>query len=182
MNSFITTEEKKNPKKAFQKLALNYGLIYGLFSVLLSVIVYSSGDYLQKPAWSTILITFFGFGITYYAIFLYRKALGGFLNLGQAMKMGVAVALIGGIIASISNYVFMTYIEPGLVEEMLELGRRQLEESGISDDQIEMSLEMSKKFMQPWLMTAMGIISSVFMGIIYSLVAGLILQKKQPLS
>lgn len=92
--------------------------------------------------------------------------------------------VIGGAIAALSNYIFMTYIEPGTVEEMIELGRRQMEESGnnLSDEQIEMSLEMSRKFMHPGIMAAMGIISSVFMGVIYSLVSGLILQKKQPLA
>lgn len=169
-------------KKAFQKLALNYGLLFGLFSVLLSVVVYSMDSFIEKPFWSTIAITFVGFAITYYAIQQYRIQLGGFLTLGQAMKLGVAIALISGIIASLSNYIFMTYIEPDTVNKMLELGRQKLEESpnSLSDEQIEMSMEMSKKFMQPWLMTAMGILSSVFMGVIYSLVAGLILQKKEP--
>ncbi|HLW14085.1 MAG TPA: DUF4199 domain-containing protein [Flavobacteriaceae bacterium] len=171
-------------KKAFQKLALNYGLLLGLFSVLLSVVVYSMGSFIEKPLWSTIAITFIGFGVTYYAILQYRTQLGGFLTLGQAMKLGVAIALIAGIIASLSNYIFMTYIEPDTVEKMIELGRQQLEESpnALSDEQIEMSMEMSRKFMQPWLMAAMGILSSVFMGVIYSLVAGLILQKKKPIA
>ena len=171
-------------KNSFKKLALNYGLLTGLFSILLSVIVYVMGSYLVKPWWSTVLITLVGFGITYYAILQYRSSLNGFITLGQAMKLGVAIALIAGIIAALSNYVFMTYIEPGLVDEMLELGRQNLEESGnsLSDEQIEMSLEMSRKFMQPWLMAALGVISSVFMGVIYSLVAGIILQKKNPIA
>lgn len=173
-----------NSKSSFKKLALNYGLLTGLFSILLSVIVYVMGSYLVKPWWSTVLITLAGFGITYYAILQYRSLLNGFLTLGQAMKLGVAIALIAGIVAALSNYVFVTYIEPGLIDEMIELGRQQLEESGnsLSDEQIEMSLEMSKKFMQPWMMAAMGVISSVFMGVIYSLVAGLILQKKNPIA
>jgi|SRR5690625_3349127 len=171
-------------KNSFKKLALNYGLLTGIFSILLSVIVYVMGSYLEKPWWSTVLITLVGFGITYYAILQYRGLLNGFLNIGEAMKLGVAIALIAGIIAALSNYVFVTYIEPGLIDEMLELGRQQLEESGnsLSDEQIEMSLEMSKKFMQPWMMAAMGVISSVFMGVIYSLIAGLILQKKKPIA
>lgn len=171
-------------KKAFQKLALNFGVLTGLFSILLSVIVYVMGVYLEKPWWSTVLITLVGFGITYYAFIQYRSQLGGYLTLGQAMKLGVAIALIAGVIASLSNYIFMTYIEPDLVDQMIELGRRNLEESGngLSDEQIEMSLEMSRKFMQPWIMAAMGVIASVFMGVIYSLVAGLILQKKNPIA
>lgn len=175
---------KTTTKKAYQKLALTYGVLMGLFSILLSVIVYTMGSFIEKPIWSTILITFVGFAITFYAIHQYRDQLGGYLNLGQAMKMGIAVAVIGGAIAALSNYIFMTYIEPGTVEQMIELGRRQMEESGnnLSDEQIEMSLEMSRKFMHPGIMAAMGIISSVFMGVIYSLVSGLILQKKQPLA
>lgn len=175
---------KTTAKKAYQKLALTYGVLTGLFSVLLSVIVYTMGNFIEKPLWSTIAITFVGFAITFYAIQQYREQLSGYLSLGQAMKMGIAVALIGGAIATLSNYIFMTYIEPGTVEQMLELGRRQLEESGnnLSDEQIEMSIEMSKKFMHPGIMMAMGIISSVFMGVIYSLVSGLILQKKNPIA
>lgn len=175
---------KNTSKKAYQKLAVTYGVLMGLFSILLSVILYTMGSIIEKPLWSTIVITFVGFGITFYAIRQYREQLEGYISLGQAMKMGVAVAFIGGAIAALSNYVFMTYIEPGMVAEMIELGRQQMEESGnnLTDEQIEMSLEMSRKFMQPWIMVAMGVISSVFMGVIYSLVSGLVLQKKKPIA
>lgn len=136
------------------------------------------GSYIEKPLWSTLAITFVGFGITFYAIKEYRTKLGGLLSLGQAMKLGIAVAVISGIIAVISNYIFMTYIEPDTIDKMLEAGRMQMEDSGATDEQIEMGLEMSRKFMKPGIMVAMGILSSVFMGAVYSLISGLILQKK----
>ena len=97
-----------------------------------TMVVYYS-DYLSR-VWKT-----------YYAL-IHRNQLGGYLNL-TSHEMGIAIALIAGVIASLSNYIFMTYIEPGLVDEMIELGRRNLEESGNSLRRtIEMSLEMSRKF------------------------------------
>lgn len=169
-------------KKSFKNLAFTYGGILGIVSILLSVIVYSMGSYIEKPLWSTIAITFLGFGITYYAIQQYRTQLGGFISLGQAMKLGIAISFIAGVIAVISNYIFINYIEPDTIPMMLEQARIKLEESGASDEQIEMTLEMSEKFMKPAIMSAMGVLSSVFMGVIHSLICGLILQKKDPSS
>lgn len=167
-------------KSPFKNLALTYGGLLGLFSILLSVIVYSLGSFMEKPLWSTLAITFVGFGITYYAILQYRSKLGGFISLGQAMKLGIAVSVISGIIAVLSNHVFITYLEPDTIDQMLEAARMKFEEQGLADDQIEMGLSMSKKFMSPFMMAATGVLASIFTGAIYSLICGLILQKKDP--
>lgn len=168
-------------KQIFQKHALTYGALAGLASILLSFVVYSMDAYIEKPLWSTLLITLIGFGITFYAIFSFRKETGGYLKLGQAMKLGVAVAFIMGLITAISNWFFMTYLEPDLVNQMLEISREQLEKQEMLDEeQIEQALIMSEKFMKPTVTIPLGIISSVFMGVIYSLISGLALQKKDP--
>lgn len=168
-------------KQIFQKHALTYGVLAGLVAILLTVIVYSMGSFIEKPFWSTFAITLINFGITFYAIYSFRKETGGYLKLGQAMKLGVAIAFIMGLIAAVSNWVFMTYVEPDTVNQMLEIARQQLEEQAmLSEEDIENALSVSKKFMSPAVSIPMGIISSVFFGVIYSLISGLALQKKDP--
>src|SRR5690625_6983486 len=94
-----TIDIETTSKKAFQKLALNFGVLTGLFSILLSVIVYVMGVYLEKPWWSTVLITLVGFGITYYAFIHYRRQLGVYLTFGKAQTVGVDIVVVGGVSA-----------------------------------------------------------------------------------
>ena len=42
-------------KTSVKKIALNYGLILGLSSVLISVVVYVMGQHLERPLWASLL-------------------------------------------------------------------------------------------------------------------------------
>lgn len=50
----------------------------------------------------------------------------------------------------------------------------------MTQEQMENSLEISAKFMTPTIMSAMGILATLFFGFIISLVAGMILKKNPP--
>lgn len=180
-----TIDMETTSKKAFQKLALNFGVLTGLFMILQSVIRYITGTPInQRPSVLFIIFTTLViFGITYLAIFQYRKQLGGYLALVQAIKIGVAVALIFGIILSLWDYVLYTYIESDGWELLREEEIRTIEENeSLSDDQKDLNIAIIEKTMTPLFMTVTKVLVSAFMGVIYSLVAGLILQKKKPIA
>src|SRR5690625_1032123 len=174
---------ERNIKKEYQKLALIFGLIYGLMGVVLSVTLYMMDRHLDQPAWAHILKIIIGASIVFYAIFQYRKKLNGFINVEQAIKLGVAVSLIAGIVEATSNYIYLSQIEkPEAKEKMLVETKKQFEEQypDSSEEKIEEGVGTTKKFMEPVTRGAFGTMWMVFIGLIYSLIAGLILQRHKP--
>lgn len=163
-----------------RKFIINYGLLLGLASIVLSVILYVLDMHMQQ-GWLTGTLSFaIMAGIIIYGINEFKKNNGGYLTLGEALKIGVGVALIAGIIGAIYQFIFMNYIEPDFLDKMMELQFEKMIEDNpdMTEEQINMSMEMGKKFSTPWITTAFSIIGSLFFGLIISLIAGLIMKKE----
>ena len=69
------------------------------------------------------------------------------MSLTQALKLGLGVALIGGLIAGLYNIVFTTFIEPDFAEQIVEQQRMTLNQDypNLTQEQVEQSLEMTRK-------------------------------------
>lgn len=162
-----------------KKVSLNYGIIFGVVSILVSVVIYAMGKHYDQD-WITrspgliamIVIIFLG-------IKKYRELNNGFLKMGEALKTGIGIALIGAIISLIYTFIFLNYIEPDYMNKMMEIQEEALIERfpDFTDEQIESQMEMVKKFSTPIMTTAMALIVSLFFGFIISLISGFILKK-----
>jgi hypothetical protein len=172
----------ETPQASVKKIALNYGLILALASILIQVISYVTNNHIDQPWWITVASTIISVAIYVYALKAFRKDNGGFMSLGQALKVGLAAAVISGIIYAVYFYLFTTVIEPDFMQQTLEFRNEQMLEQNpnMTQEQVDAATEMQQMFMQPWLMSAFVIIGSLFWGFIISLVAGLILKRSQP--
>ncbi len=169
-------------KASVKKIALNYGLILALLSIVLSVLAYVTDNHLDRPWWITVLSTLIMIGAIVYGLKAYKNEIGGFMNLGEALKVGLAISLIAGIIGAIYNYIFVTVIEPDFVNQMLEMTQENMIEQNpeMTESQMEMAMGLSEKFMSPGIMSAMSIIATLFFGFIISLISGLIMKQNRP--
>jgi hypothetical protein len=172
------------PKASVKKIALNYGLYLGLASVLLNVIWYVMDMHIDRP-WYQGLI---GFAvmilILVYGLKAFKKDNGGYMSLGEALKTGLAISLIAGIISVIYTFILVNYLEPDFVQKTLELTEEQMYEQNpnLTTEQAEMALNMTEKFMSPGILSAIGLIASLFFGFIISLIAGLIMKQSRPMN
>jgi len=167
---------------SIKKIALNYGLLLGLISIVFSVIVYVTGNHLDRQWWQSLISFVIMAGAIYYGIKAFKDGSGGFLSLGEALKVGLAIALIAGIIGAIFNYIFVTVIEPDFANQMLEVTREKMYEQNpnMTEEQAKMGIDMTKKFLTPTMMTTFAIIASLFFGFIISLITGLIMKQNRP--
>ena len=101
------------------------------------------------------------------------------MTLGQAIKLGLGIALIAGIIGVIFNYLLMNVIEPDMINQIMEKQQEAMIESNpnMTDQQLEAASEMTAKFMTPGMMAAFGLIGSLFFGFIISLITGLVMKR-----
>ena len=172
----------ENQKVTAKKFVLNYGLILGIISVIFGVIMYVTNVYLDP----SIMYTIIGFLILITVISLAIKAFksenGGFLSLSEALKVGIGVAVIGGIIAALWSFVLMNYIEPDYMNQMMEVQREKMIEMqpDLTEAQLDSAAEMSSKFSSPLIVMAFSLIGNLFFGLVISLIAGLIMKNKNP--
>lgn len=169
-------------KTEAKKFVLNYGLLLGILSVILGVIMYVTNAYLDPSFIYTIL----GFLILVVVISLGIKAFknenSNYLSLGEALKVGIGIAVIGGIISAIWTFLLMNYIEPDFMAQMSDVSREKMLEMNpnMTQEQIDTAMEFNAKFTSSWMMMAFSLVGNLFFGLIISLVAGLIMKNKNP--
>ena len=165
-----------------KKIALNYGFILALLSIVVSVIAYVTNNHIERPWWISVLSAVSMVGVIVYGLKAYKDENSGFLSIAEALKVGLAISIIAGIIGAFYNYIFVTIIEPDFVAQMLDISRNQMIEKNpnMPQDQMDMSMEIAEKMMQPMIMSAIGIIMTLFFGFIISLISGLIMKVNRP--
>ncbi len=185
-NSYFCLTNKsnfmENQQTSQKSIMINYGLILGVLTILVNVIAYmANGIEMERPFWEKALGWVVFIGVIFMAIIKFREANNGNLKLGQAIKTGLGVALIGGLITGIYVFVFFNYIEPTALDSIMEMTQEKMLEQNpdMTDEQMDMALKMTKMFMSPTAMIFMTIIGNLIMGLIVSLIAGLILKREE---
>lgn len=165
-----------------KKFVLNYGILLGILSVIMGVIMYITNAYLNP----SFIYSIIGFLLLIVVITLsikaYKSENGNYLSLGEALKVGIGVAVIGGIITALWSFVLMNYIEPDYMAQMMDVSRDKMTEMNpnMTDAQLETAMEFNSKFSSPWIVMAFSLIGNLFFGLIISLIAGLIMKNKNP--
>ncbi|MFT5250521.1 MAG: hypothetical protein ACI93P_002263 [bacterium] len=172
----------ENQKSSIKQIALNYGVIWGLLSVALSVVAYVTNNYIDRPMWLTIAGLAIMIGIIVYGLKAFKSDNEGFLSVSEALKAGLAISVIAGIIGTLYNLLFVTVIEPEFINQTLEFTRETIitDNPDMTQEQLDMTMGITEKMMTPLVMSAMGIIFTLFLGFITSLFAGLIMKVNRP--
>ena len=165
------------PKKSAFPVALKYAIITSLASFIFSVILYMTGLYLNNGIqWLGFIILLVGL------IFTIKdrrdKDLGGFITFGQAFGAGFLFCIIVGLIGVLTTYIMMNFIAPDMVEQLLKVTEQKLIDKGMSDDQIQVAMNMTKKFMTPVMMAVWTVVGTAFIGCILSLIVAAIMKKE----
>jgi len=164
------------------KYGLIAGLIYGGIGIIISLMLFSLEMHYER-GWEINLINFIiSVAAITLAIGQFKKANGGFLSLGQAMKIGLATAVVAGIVTILWNLVFTNFIEPEFADRVFDIARDgMIEENPTwSDEQIEQGESMIRFFTGNGMISVMILVGSLFFGSLISLFAGLIMKKTKP--
>ncbi len=162
--------------------ALQYGLILGLISIVFGLMIYFLEMHYQNDtkigmvslASSTIVIVL--------GLLAFKKANEGYISLSEALKTGLGIALISGILSVLYQALLVTVIDPDTIQKSVDFQMEtiRMEQPELPKETLNQIKEMQKKFSSPAIMAAIGIIFSLFFGFIISLVAGLIIKKSRP--
>ena len=171
----------ENQNSSSKQVMLNYGLILGVVSIILSVSTFAL-DNIYKPHW---IFSALGLIAPIALIILglreFKVTNNGYLKLGEAFKLGLGVALISAVVFLIYFVLFTNFIEPEFYVRSLEVKEQAILEMypNLTDEQLEGAMDMQKKLNSPLFLTAMILIFNLFYGFIISLIGGLIMKKTQ---
>ena len=165
----------ENQTTSSKQIMLTYGLMLGFATILISVVNYAIGD-IYKPHWSNQVIGLIAIAALIVLGIKKYKNENTYLSLGQAIKIGLGVAVIGAIISLMYTLVFIKVIEPEFIPNTIEFETQKMFDQGQGEEQIEMAVGFMKNYMMI-MIVAMIIISNLFVGFIVSLIAGVIMKE-----
>ena len=159
-----------------KNIILNYGVYLGIASVLINLVVYAVGDYLN-PHWSVSVLS----GLLMIAMIVmankkFKEDNGGYMSWGESVKVGVGLTVISAVVVIIYQQVFANVIEPEYMQQMLMVQEQKWVDQGLTSEQIESAKEMMQKFQGPVISSAIGIVVSAFIGFIVSAIVGAIMK------
>ena len=174
----------------FLSIVLKNGLLLGLASVAFNVVLYVT-DLLYTDSTLMGILTWLVVATAISVVFIimaieqYKKANEGFLSIGEAIKVGVVVAVIAGVIGAIYQVIYTTIIDPDYYEKIVEVTMKKM--TGITSNFTE---EQMEEFQDKMYANKPSIVSSFSTSVIFSAIGGLIIsaivgavkKKEQPMS
>ena len=164
-----------------RKFAMNYGAVLGLCLVAIAAVMWSFGIDKNGSLVPSILNNGLIIAGIVYAIIQFRDTENsGFISYGDSLKLGTSVAFFSSVILAFYTFIFINYIEPNTLNEILVQAEQAILESNpeISDEELDLALDITTKFVQPHWMLILGVLGGTFMGFIYSLVISIFTKKE----
>lgn len=174
----LKKEKMENQKNTILKSSMNYGLITGLVVIVYSLILYFTGLHLNQT------MGYFTIAIIAICIFVFSKQYrdtvnNGAISFSQAFSLGLLTGVFAAILLGFFTFLELTFIDPTIIDKQLEIAQEKLLAQGLSEDQIEQAITVSKKMMTPGIMFIMSILSFAFYSAIISLITSALLKKNK---
>jgi 4-hydroxybenzoate polyprenyltransferase len=176
-NSIKEDELSKQGKVTPAKFATNYGIMLGGLMIVIAIVMYFTGMLLEGVQWPMILFYIAFPSTIFYVINKYKKTNANQLSLSEALKTGIVVAIISAIVYAIYTMIFNYIIDPEFIGEILKITEEKLlENPDIPAEIAEKQMEWVTMFTNPIVGSVFWIALSLFFGLIYSLISGLIMK------
>jgi hypothetical protein len=170
-------ETPTSEKLTTRAVGIRYGLILAAISVIYflgtTMLGFSTSE--GPGQWVSLIFV----AVVFFLAHKYFKENGdGFMTYGQGMGIGFWASLVSSSISSVFTYMYVKFIDTSFIENIREKQIEKMQESGISDEQIETSISMMEKFTTPEMILVFGIVGGIFFSVLVALVITIFTQKK----
>ncbi|WP_405606067.1 DUF4199 domain-containing protein [Polaribacter sp. Asnod1-A03] len=162
-----------------KSIILNYGLYLGLIGVVTHLLLYATGQLLELNWINSIVSIIAMIVLIVIGIKKYKSDSDGFMSWGQGVKIGMGITMVSAVITVVYILLFMNVIEPDFQQQAIEFQKQAWYDMGMTEEQIEASLEMTEKFQTPVISSAMMLGFSAFLGFVISAIIAAIMKKSE---
>ena len=157
------------------KFGIGAGIIncIGWYAVSRSLTYYEVASIDRYRIFITIALLVTGI---FLSVFFQRKANNGFLDFKYAVKTGILYTLLLASLLAIFNYVYYKYIAPDAIDFYVSEAKKQVFSTNVKPAEILKFEEAVRSYFSSFKM----FMSTVIMGVVISLIASGLLQKKTP--
>ena len=167
----------KNQNPYISRISMNAGAFLGTALVFYTFISYKL-DFLVSSQGAGFINYVLILAGLYYATRYYRdKFLQGFISYGDAVKFGISVSFYASIIMGFFTYILYKYIDTNLINQLFEFQEKALLDSGISEDEVEKTMELVRVATTPGLLFLSSIFSVTLIGTVISLINSIFLKR-----
>lgn len=173
------TNEKK--EQGMLKPAMNHGLLVGGAVVLITLILYLTGQYFST--WGSWVKFFIIVGGLVYAQINYRNEhLGGYISYGQGLGYTVLVGLFTGLLTGVFLYALYGFISPDLIQQERQIAEMNVYRmfGNMGYDQQMSMIELQTRFITPLFKMIFEVFGKTFNGLIVGLIASIFIKKRNP--
>ncbi len=164
------------------KIALKYGLIFGVIGIIFTLMLYSQELHYQIDLKRFFINIALGLLFVVVGSILgmneFKKGNNSYMSFGQGLKIGVGLSLISGIIAIIFSFVMTEVIDPDMQEKAINYATEMMQDAGMTEDQIDKQLAGQKEPNIP-LNIGIGLIFAIFIGFIGALIPAIVIKKQE---
>jgi energy-converting hydrogenase Eha subunit A len=160
------------------KVATKWALIATATSIVLTFVYQFLNVAQDSPARYISILPSIAFIIL--AQIEYKEMLGGHITFGKAFSTGFRVGLFAGILGAVFMFIYVSYIYPEFIPQMMEAQKAKMAEKNMSDEQIEQAMRMTSKMMSPIWLSFFAAVGGAISGAIISLITAAIVKKDPP--
>jgi preprotein translocase subunit YajC len=162
-------------KVSTARIALKWGLICALLSIMFTTISYSTEIW---KSWiiSLIVSMVLYFGVMYFAMKEFKEQNSGFMTFSQGLSIGTLISATSGLIGMSFDMIYKKFIDPSLITKQLEMAREQYENFGLSDEQIEEAIAKAESSTSSGLTFLWGVLIILFFGFLASLIMSAVMK------
>jgi len=162
---------------------MNYGAVLGLILILIALLSWVLGVDEQESMVPSIINNIVIIGFLYYSILQFRdKINNGFISYSESLKLGTTVAFFSSVIMAFYTFIYISYLNPDMLANIIYMTEQAVLESNpeISEEELDLALEMTGNFTQPHWLMIMGVLSGTFMGFFYSAIISFFVKNNDP--
>ncbi len=167
-----------NSKSAFMP-SLSAGILLGVILVVYSLILYVAE--LNENQWLAAVSYVITAIVLYFVIINFRdKHQNGFLSYGKGVTVGLLTGLFASVILAIFTYIYITYIDPSIMEQVLIKAEESVLQTNpnMSDEELDRAMGMVEIFTSPGVMTVMTIFWYALVSLVFSLLISIFAKRE----
>jgi zinc transporter ZupT len=166
-------------KISVARIALKWGLISSVVSVVFTTILYNTSLW-EYSSLGILISTVLTFGVLYFSMNEFKTINNGFLSFNEGLSLGTLTIATSSILSLLYDFIYKKYIDPNLLALQMEKVQEQYESMGMSEEQIEKSIEKANQYLNSGFAFIIGVFTVILIGFLCSLIMAAILKKDKP--